>query len=69
VRSGRAAEIMPGRRAAGGGRKTGSKDKELRRRPQASDQKLERNAEKQTGREAEKIKSQQEGCASDFFRC
>ena len=36
---------MSGRRAAGGGRKPGSKDTEKRSRPKASDTKLKRNAE------------------------
>lgn len=62
---------MSGRsRAAGGGRKPGSKDTEKRSRPKASDTKLKRNAEQRAGKlQTAKIQSQQAGKAAhqSFF--
>ena len=61
---------MSGRRAAGGGRKPGSKDTEKRSRQKASDTKLKRNAEQRAGKlQTAKIQSQQAGKAAhqSFF--
>ena len=56
---------MSGQRAAGGGRKPGSKDTEKRSRPKASDTKLKRNAEQRAGKaQTAKIQSQQAGKAA-----